>query len=117
MPADIAGAAGRQPSSLRRVMLASAIGSALEWYDFFIYGTAAALVFNELFFPKLDPRIGTLAEFATFCVGFFARPVGGLVFAHFGDPSTRRTILVVTVLLAGVATFLIGPVPIHPTLG
>src|SRR5579864_9217998 len=72
MSADIARAAGRQQSSLGRVMLASAIGSALEWYDFFIYGTAAALVFNELFFPKLDPRIGTLAAFATFGVGFFA---------------------------------------------
>src|SRR6476620_6896113 len=87
MSADIAGTAGRQRSSLGRVMLASAIGSALEWYDFFIYGTAAALVFNELFFPKLDPRIGTLAAFATFGVGFFARPFGGRVFGHFGDYS------------------------------
>src|SRR6201982_1688517 len=77
--------APRPQSSLGRVMLASAIGSALEWYDFFIYGTAAALVFNELFFPKLDPFMGTLAAFATFGVGFFARPLGGLVFGHFGD--------------------------------
>ena len=81
-------------SSLSRVVLASAIGSALEWYDFFIYGTAAALVFNELFFPKLDPRIGTLAAFATFGVGFFARPFGGLVFGHFGDRMGRKPVLV-----------------------
>ena len=67
-------------TSLTRVALASAVGSALEWYDFFIYGTAAALVFNELFFPKFDPTVGTLAAFATFGVGFLARPFGGLFF-------------------------------------
>jgi metabolite-proton symporter len=98
-------------------MFASAIGSALEWYDFFIYGTAAALVFNELFFPKLDPRIGTLAAFATFGVGFFARPFGGLVFGHFGDRMGRKPMLVVTLLLVGVATFLIGLVPTYATIG
>src|ERR1700732_2514003 len=88
-------------SSLGRVMLASAIGSALEWYDFFIYGTAAALVFNELFFPKLDPRIGTLAAFATFGVGFFARPFGGLVFGHFGDRIGRQPMLGAPLLRGG----------------
>ena len=117
MSADIAGTAGRQHSSLGRVMLASAIGSALEWYDFFIYGTAAALVFNELFFPKLDPRIGTLAAFATFGVGFFARPFGGLVFGHFGDRIGRKPMLVVTLLLVGVATFLIGLIPSYASIG
>src|ERR1700730_3167049 len=101
----------REKSSLGRVMLASAIGSALEWYDFFIYGTAAALVFNELFFPKLDPRIGTLAAFATFGVGFFARPFGGLVFGHFGDRIGRQPVLVLAPLLVGGATFLTGLVP------
>ena len=85
MPADIAGTAGRQHSSLGRVMLASAIGSALEWYDFFIYGTAAALVFNELFFPSSIRASELSPAFATFGVGFFARPFGGLVFGHFGD--------------------------------
>ena len=104
-------------SSLSRVMLASAIGSALEWYDFFIYGTAAALVFNELFFPKLDPRIGTLAAFATFGVGFFARPFGGLVFGHFGDRMGRKPVLVMTLLLVGVATFLIGLMPAYASIG
>src|SRR6476660_58479 len=117
MSADIAGTAGRQHSSLGRVMLASAIGSALEWYDFFIYGTAAALVFNELFFPKLDPRIGTLAAFATFGVGFFARPFGGLVFGHFGDGSGSKPMLVMTLLLVGIATFLIGLVPTYEQIG
>jgi metabolite-proton symporter len=104
-------------SSLGRVMLASAIGSALEWYDFFIYGTAAALVFNELFFPKLDPRMGTLAAFATFGVGFFARPFGGIVFGHFGDRIGRKPMLVATLLLVGVATFLIGLVPSYAQIG
>src|ERR687883_1290652 len=107
----------RDRGSFSRAMLASAIGSALEWYDFFIYGTAAALVFNELFFPKLDPRIGTLAAFATFGVGFFARPFGGLVFGHFGDRVGRKPMLVVTLLLVGVATFLIGLIPSYGTIG
>ena len=118
MTAEATGAgAVREKSSLGRVMLASAVGSALEWYDFFIYGTAAALVFNELFFPKLDPRIGTLAAFATFGVGFFARPFGGLVFGHFGDRVGRKPMLVVTLLLVGVATFLIGLVPSYASIG
>src|SRR5262249_59028054 len=75
--------AALEQTSRTRVAIASAIGSALEWYDFFIYGTAAALVFNEIFFPKLDPWSGTLAEFAALGVGFFARPIGGLVVCPF----------------------------------
>ena len=118
MTAEATGApVARDRSSLSRVMLASAVGSALEWYDFFIYGTAAALVFNELFFPKLDPRMGTLAAFASFGVGFFARPFGGLVFGHFGDRLGRKPMLVITLLLVGVATFLIGLVPSYATIG
>src|SRR5260370_1178382 len=102
MTAEVTGAGVvRERSSLGRVMLASAVGSALEWYDFFIYGTAAALVFNELFFPKLDPRIGTLAAFATFGVGFFARPFGGLVFGPFGDRRGAQRLRVVALLLVG----------------
>jgi MFS transporter, MHS family, shikimate and dehydroshikimate transport protein len=113
-----AGVTVPQPVSSRsRVVLASAVGSALEWYDFFIYGTAAALVFNELFFPKLDPRIGTLAAFATFGVGFFARPFGGIVFGHFGDRMGRKPMLVMTLLLVGVATFLIGLIPSYEQIG
>src|SRR5262245_17738547 len=110
LPADV----GKQRA---RVAMASAVGSALEWYDFFIYGTAAALVFNELFFPKLDPWSGTLAAFAAFGVGFFARPFGGLVFGHFGDRLGRKPMLVATLLLVGVATFLIGLVPSYNQIG
>ena len=104
-------------TALARVALASAVGSALEWYDFFIYGTAAALVFNELFFPKFDPTVGTLAAFATFGVGFLARPFGGLCFGHFGDRLGRKPMLVATLLLVGIGTFLIGLLPTYETVG
>ena len=104
-------------ASLRRVVLASAVGSALEWYDFFIYGTAAALVFGELFFPKADPTTGTLLAFATFGVGFFARPFGGMVFGHLGDRIGRKPVLVITLLLVGFGTFLIGLLPTYSSAG
>ncbi len=97
--------------------MASAVGSALEWYDFFIYGTAAALVFGDLFFPKVNPTTGTLLSFATFGVGFFARPFGGIVFGHLGDKLGRKPILVITLLLVGVGTFLIGVLPTYETAG
>lgn len=103
--------------SVRRVLLASAVGSALEWYDFFIYGTAAALVFGELFFPKSDPAVGTLLAFATFGVGFVARPFGGLVFGHLGDRIGRKPVLVITLMLVGAGTFLIGLLPTYATAG
>src|SRR5437764_5825731 len=105
------------PSTLRHVMLAAAIVSALEWYDFFIYGTASALVFGELFFPKYDATVGTLAAFATFAVGFLARPFGGLFFGHFGDRMGRKPMLVATLLLVGGGTFLIGLLPTYATIG
>ncbi|HJS84893.1 MAG TPA: MFS transporter [Acetobacteraceae bacterium] len=105
------------PTSLRHVMLASAVGSALEWYDFFIYGTAAALVFGELFFPKYDTTVGTLAAFATFGVGFVARPFGGLFFGHFGDRIGRKPMLVATLMLVGGGTFLIGLLPTYAAIG
>src|ERR671937_2692885 len=98
-----AGAAGQ---SRLRVILAASVGSALEWYDFFVYGTASALVFGELFFPRSDPAIGTLLAFASFGVGFFARPIGGLVFGHFGDKIGRKPMLVITLLLVGGGTML-----------
>lgn len=101
----------------RRVMMASAVGSALEWYDFFIYGTAAALVFGDLFFPKLDPTTALLASFATFGVGFFARPFGGIVFGHLGDRLGRKPVLVITLMLVGVGTFLIGLLPTYDQVG
>jgi len=94
------------PSSpVSRVIIASLIGTSLEWYDFFIYGTAAALVFNKLFFPSFEPLVGTLLAFATFAVGFIARPVGGVIFGHYGDKLGRKNVLVVTLLLMGTATF------------
>src|SRR3984957_12643325 len=105
------------PTTLRHVMLAGAIGSALEWYDFFIYGAASALVFGELFFPKFDATVGTLAAFATFAVGFLARPFSGLFFGHFGDRMGRKPMLVATLLLVGGGTFLIGLLPTYATIG
>jgi metabolite-proton symporter len=101
----------------RRVLAASAVGSALEWYDFFIYGTAAALVFGQLFFPKSDPAIGTLLAFVTFGVGFVARPLGGAFFGHLGDKLGRKPVLVMTLMLVGAGTFLIGLLPTYDSIG
>ena len=103
--------------SVRRVIVASLIGTSLEWYDFFVYGTAAALVFNKLFFPGFEPLVGTLLAFATYAVGFVARPLGGVVFGHYGDKLGRKQVLVVTLLLMGVATFAIGLMPTYATIG
>jgi metabolite-proton symporter len=93
------------------------VGTSLEWYDFFIYGTAAALVFNKLFFPSFDPLVGTLLAFTTYAVGFIARPLGGIVFGHYGDKVGRKNVLVATLLLMGVATFAIGLMPTYETIG
>ncbi len=107
----------KAPSSVRRVIVASLVGTSLEWYDFFIYGTAAALVFNRLFFPSFEPLVGTLLAFTTYAVGFVARPLGGIVFGHYGDKLGRKNVLVVTLLLMGIATFLIGVLPTYDTIG
>jgi metabolite-proton symporter len=109
--------ADRPVSSVRRVIIASLVGTSLEWYDFFLYGSAAALVFNKLFFPSFDPVTGTLLAFATYAVGFAARPLGGIVFGHFGDKLGRKNVLVVTLLLMGIATFLIGLLPTYAQVG
>src|SRR5712671_2118348 len=100
-------------SSLRRVVAASFVGTALEWYDFFLYGTAAALVFNKVFFPTFAPLTGTLAAYGTYAVGFIARPLGGVVIGHYGDRIGRKSMLVLTLVLMGAATFLIGLLPTH----
>lgn len=105
------------PNSTRRVVIASFIGTTIEWYDFFLYGTASALVFNKLFFPNFDALAGTMAAFATYAVGFFARPVGGIVFGHFGDKLGRKSMLVTTLMLMGVATVLIGLLPTYAQIG
>ena len=104
-------------SQLRQVILASFIGTTIEWYDFFLYGTAAALVFNRLFFPTLDPLAGTLSAYGTFAVGFVARPLGGAVFGHYGDRIGRKTMLVWSLLIMGVATALIGLIPTYDRIG
>ncbi|MEU8222833.1 MFS transporter [Kribbella sp. NPDC048915] len=93
------------------------MGTTIEWYDFFVYGLAAALVFGELFFPKFDPVVGTLSAFATFAVGFVARPLGGIVFSHFGDRHGRKSALVGSLLLMGTATVLVGLLPSYDTIG
>ena len=113
----IGGEGEGQTSSIRQVALASFIGTAIEWYDFFLYGTAAALVFGQLFFPEATPLGGTLLAFATYGVGFFARPVGGIVFGHYGDRIGRKTMLVLSLLIMGVATFLIGLLPTFESVG
>ena len=105
------------PREVRKAAIASLFGSALEWYDFFLYGTAAALVFNTLFFPTFDPLVGTIAAFGTNAVGFLARPLGGIVFGHFGDRLGRKSMLVITLVIMGVATFLIGLLPTYSTIG
>jgi len=103
--------------SITQVAIASFIGTAIEWYDFFLYGTAAALIFNRLFFPTFDPLVGTLAAFGTYAVGFVARPLGGVIFGHFGDKIGRKSMLSLTLLLMGAATFCIGLLPTYQTLG
>jgi MFS transporter, MHS family, shikimate and dehydroshikimate transport protein len=106
-----------RPTSIRMVALASLVGTTIEWYDFFLYGTAAALVLNRLFFPTFDPLMGTLASLATYSVGFVARPIGGIVIGHYGDRIGRKSMLVLTLVIMGVATFLIGLLPTYETLG
>ena len=105
------------PSSVRTVALASLIGTTIEWYDFFLYGTAAALVFNRLFFPTFDPLTGTLAAFGTYTVGFVARPIGGIIIGHYGDRIGRKSMLVLTLVVMGIATFLIGLLPTYEHIG
>jgi MFS transporter, MHS family, shikimate and dehydroshikimate transport protein len=118
---DTARSAGGQHAGdvrdVKKVAFASFIGTTIEWYDFFLYGTAAALVFGELFFPKAEPAVGTLAAFATYAVGFAARPLGGLVFGHYGDRVGRKTMLVLALMIMGTATFLIGCLPTFDSVG
>ncbi|HSK57628.1 MAG TPA: MFS transporter, partial [Actinomycetospora sp.] len=101
----------------RRVALASAIGTTIEWYDFYLYATATALVFNRLFFPSISPTAGTLAAFATYAAGFGARPIGAVVAGHLGDRVGRRTVLVGALVLMGGATTLIGLLPSFASIG
>ncbi|MGH9769115.1 MAG: MFS transporter [Blastocatellia bacterium] len=104
-------------ASIRKVAIASFVGTTIEWYDFFLYGTASALIFGRLFFPNYDPLTGTLASFGTYAVGFIARPIGGVVCGHFGDRIGRKSMLIFTLLLMGVATALIGLLPTYNQIG
>lgn len=104
-------------SQVRRVAVSSLIGTSMEWYEYFVYGTLAALVFNELFFPEFDPQVGTIAAFLTFAVGFIARPIGGIVFGHLGDKIGRRNTLIVTIVTIGGATGCIGLLPTYDSIG
>lgn len=102
---------------LRRVLIASVVGSSVEWFDYFLYGTVAALVFNQLFFVTDDPAFGTLYAFATFALAFFIRPLGGIIFSHIGDRIGRKKTLVLTLSLMGLATFLMGVLPTYAQIG
>ena len=110
-------AVSRDDEKMKKIVWASVLGTVVEWYDFLIYGTAAALVFNKLFFPTMDPVAGTLAAFAAYAVGFVARPLGGAIFGHFGDRLGRKAMLTLTMLIMGVGTFLIGCLPTYDQIG
>jgi len=109
--------AEHQRAQLRRALIASTIGTSIEWYDFFLYGSAAALVLNSQFFPQNDPSTGILLAFGTNFVGFIARPVGAAIFGHYGDRIGRKATLVMTLLLMGIGTFLVGLVPPYAVIG
>lgn len=104
-------------NSVRTVVTASLVGATIEWYDFFLYGVVAGIVFNKLYFPTTDPLVSTLLAYGTFAVGFVTRPLGGVIFGHFGDRIGRKTMLVMTLLIMGVATFLIALVPTYAQIG
>ena len=108
---------GVDPRQLRRVAVASSIGTTIEWYDFFIFSTAVPLVFNTQFFSTLSPASGTLAGFATLGVGIIARPVGGLLWGHFGDLVGRKAMLVASLVLMGAATVGVGLLPTYAQIG
>ena len=107
----------RRKAEIKRIVASSVVGTAVEWYDFLIYGTASALVFNKLFFPLSDPALGTIAAFGTYGVGFFARPFGAAIFGHFGDRVGRKAMLALTIAIMGLGTFLIGLLPTYSQIG
>jgi len=109
--------ASEHSAQLRKAVIASTIGTTIEWYDFFIYGTAAGLVFGKLYFPNSDPYTATLAAFGTYFIGFIARPIGAAIFGHYGDRIGRKATLIATLLCMGIATFLIAFVPTYDSIG
>ena len=107
----------RDEKTIRKVVLAAVVGATIEWYDFLLYGVVAGIVFNKLFFPAGDPVVATLLAYSTFAAGFITRPLGGLIFGHFGDKIGRKSMLVITLMIMGVSTFLIGLVPTYAQIG
>lgn len=105
------------PSQIRTIVASSVVGTTVEWFDFFAYSTAAALILNALFFPDFDPLVGTILAFGGIAVGYFGRPLGSIVFGHFGDRVGRKKVLVVSLVTMGVATFAIGLLPTYETMG
>jgi len=103
--------------AIRRVVTSALVGASIEWYDFFLYGVVAGIVFNKLYFPASDPIVATLLAYTTFAVGFVTRPLGGVIFGHFGDKIGRKSMLIMTLMIMGVATFLIGLVPTYAQIG
>ena len=108
---------GRQRAELRKAVIAATVGTTIEWYDFFLYGTAAGLVFGKLYFPNASPLAGTLAAFGTYFIGFIGRPIGAAIFGHYGDRIGRKATLIATLLAMGIATFLIALVPTYASIG
>ncbi|MBS0437573.1 MAG: MHS family MFS transporter, partial [Proteobacteria bacterium] len=106
-----------QEQTIRRVVASALVGATIEWYDFFLYGVVAGIVFNKLYFPAGDPVVATLLAYTTFAVGFVTRPLGGVLFGHFGDKLGRKSMLILTLMIMGVATFLIGLVPTYESIG
>src|SRR6202041_875068 len=104
-------------AQLRKAVIAATVGTTIEWYDFFIYGTAAGLVFPKLFFPNANPLTGTLLAFSTYFVGFVGRPIGAAIFGHYGDRIGRKATLIATLLLTGLSTFAVGFVPGYESIG
>jgi MFS family permease len=107
----------RHSAELRKAVIAATVGTTIEWYDFFIYGTAAGLVFGKLYFPNEDPLTATLAAFGTYFIGFVGRPIGAAIFGHYGDRIGRKATLIATLLLMGISTFLIAFVPSYASIG
>lgn len=116
-PSETVSVQRSEPHDIRRVVIAGFVGTTIEWYDFFLYGTAAALVFDKLYFPVGDEFLARMAAYGSFAIGFFARPLGGVIFGHFGDRLGRKTMLVTTLMMMGLATFAIGILPTYESIG
>lgn len=114
---EVSGASSAASTEHRKVAMASFVGTAIEWYDFYLYGTAAALIFPKLFFPTFDPLYGTLASFTTYAAGFLARPLGSILFGHFGDQVGRKRMLTLSLVIMGISTFLMGLLPSYHSAG